>query len=546
MAFADGQAEPSRCPGCFRELSEPGPCPGCGYGGALAEDPAPDVAAPPESSPPPLADDVLPLPGEPRGPLPPAPSGGYQTDPQAKPPPRPELPRVLIWLLLFLIVGVYVGVGGSWDSAPLSALDARGLLHPQVLDDLPRDGWRLIHATFVHRLFYVLLISVFLVWFLGGEVEQRAGGGLVLLVCVVLGGGLNAVRVALEPAASLKTFSGAWPAGLALAGVALSLVVRRGESKLRVLSLLVFELALLGFLAYIANLLSWQLVTVAGVSLGAGCVVGALWPQGPGRAPTGCLVGVVAIGVLGLAEAARHLEQGQRRSRPPWETPPAVRLDVELKPVDLQPLKVRVDLPVGWKEHPQPRTGTCPQCREKVSFPPRKHAELAQVEQPETKQCPKCEAEVWPSRFNQVLFAESTLFSQPRRVQVMSWPRGPFDAPDTLLGDRQLGQPTLQQSVPEEEGFFGEETGPMGRGYRVTSRGQLRGKPFLMHLYMYVGKRRAVFLRCLAPDPGSPQDRELNGAVFDAIARSIRPLPRKPRAPKKTEKTQTKTETKSD
>lgn len=86
----------------------------------------------------------------------------------------------------------------------------------------------------------------------------------------------------------------------------------------------------------------------------------------------------------------------------------------------------------------------------------------------------------------------------------------------------------------------------MGRGYRVTSRGQLRGKPFLMHLYMYVGKRRAVFLRCLAPDPGSPQDRELNGAVFDAIARSIRPLPRKPRAPKKTEKTQTKTETKSD
>ncbi len=511
---------------------EPALCPRCGDAHRVDVDVCtsdwPRAGAPPEAGPPGVAAPhpspsatPPPFPGGDAPALPPAPSGGFRTL-AADPPLPPDRPRRLTFLLLLALIGGYLLLGGGGAGVSGAALERAGLLDPTVLSH-PEQAWRLVHATFVHANPFVLMVAGFLVWFGGGEAERRGGSGLLLAGVVGAAAALNALRVVVEPAATLRELSGAWPAGCALAAAAGVLARRRGEGAARLVAVLGFDVALLAFLAFSAGALQ-EVLVVVGAALGMGVGLGAIWPQGEGRVGAGCLAALVAPGLLIGAEAQRRASGGAAPLPPPWEVPAVdevapVAPETELRPVDLPRLRVSLDLPSGWKQQPTRRD--CPACGEEVTFEP------ARGEAPEERPCPACgEAVEAPKDQRQAQFVEGSLLSFGLARQLVVWtaPRGPYDAPDTLatrlIAD--LGGPSsfLRQARLVDEGPFRSEG--LGAGYLVSLRGALGGgQQVALRLYVFVGEGRTVLVRSLASASDGAADAR-DAALFDAVARSLR------------------------
>ena len=222
--LTEDATSPPRCPICYRELpEESGACAWCQ----------------PSSAPPPGPPDPGDLAGVHPSPSPDPPDGsvpvGVLLPPQpGQPQPKPfsELPRRVIWVLLIVLGWVYFAHGGGLEaSVGTGQLETAGALRASLFDTFEQDWWRLVHASFVHKTVMLLMISAFLVWGVGGEVERRAGGGFVLLVFVGVGVVLNALRVGFEPAESLRSLAGGWPSGLALGGAGLVLAHRGNAAK---------------------------------------------------------------------------------------------------------------------------------------------------------------------------------------------------------------------------------------------------------------------------------------------------------------------------
>ncbi len=327
------------------------------------------------------------------------------------------------------------------------------------------------------------------------------------------------LRVLLEPPISLEQLAGAWPAALVMGGAALSMAKRVGDVAGGVLRAMAFQLALLLFLAWLANALTPRLLAVLAGAFVIGLAIGALYPlEKPQRGAAGWVLGGLAL--LLFAGAAY---QGSQRPSAPY-VPGEVRLP-ELEEVKLGPLEVALSFPRSWSESPQEKPVDCGDCGATATFPPTKlHSPI-----PKPKTCEKCGEEVLHGPRRHVFFVDSgsflnfSLFAQ--HVLVWSAPRGPYDAPDTLatrILDQLRENPGFRRAIIDEEGF---SSSPLGEGYRLTLRDvKQQGTTARARLYVFVDRKRTIFLRFLGGDPGDPPRRDSQDALWEAIANSLRRL----------------------
>ncbi len=516
--------EPSheRCHRCYRPLND-GVCPSCAQRTDVFEVEESSAASAPSEL------------------LPPAPTGGFTETPSATTPPPTDQPRVLIWLIIAGITALYFMLGGGESGVASSTLLDAGRLTKPLFETLSQDWWRLVLATFLHSQWFLLLISALMIWILGGPAERRAGGGLVFFLLVVGGTLLNVLRVGLEPAGSLVGFAGAWPAGLAMGAAALALGHRTPGPRPKILISIVFEVGILLIIAFQSSLFSWGMVMVMGCALGLGAFVGSVWPLDASRGPTGCFATGFCALMLVFALWGRSAG-GAQPTAPPleWRTSnpeewrvwqdqnSAQRGAVSLEATPIPDLELELEVPAGWSRQHVPQTAECPECEEQVDLP---------EEPPETEDgakptvdCPNCGAKVRfknkKKRVQRVVFQESALFGLRRQLMISAWPRGAFDAADTLaqrlIADFGSNESWFKSpNVAIDQAFVSEA---MGRGHLICLRGRIQGNAVVMRLYVFVGKDRTVFLRALDQDSGNPADWEASEELFDRIARTVRPL----------------------
>lgn len=442
----------------------------------------------------------------------------------------PIHPRRMTWLLLLALVAACWATGlFAFDASPMGErrfAELGGLVHRSF-----DEPWRLVLGTFVHQSFYVAVLTGFMVFLFGGELERRAGAGVVLFVVVVAGVGLNAARVASEPPMGLLILAGGWPAGLALGGAALALSVltpapgARGPFQL--LLSLVLELVFLLAIAHQTRVLTPGLQAVLFLSVGVGLVVGLALAIGRGvSSGVGFVLGGVALATVVAAQAEHHRSRASMPA-PPWEPPPVTVAVEDLQTETFEDLKVRLDLPDGWREAEAMCEVKCPGCLQEVKVPAAKGPSEATV------QCPACEAaQVRPRPRQYIDFSEPSLFGGQRTLRLWSGGRGPFDAADTLatrIGaqlDSGGGFLTNVETLVDRPLGDGDPAWLKAAGWRsawvLVMRGQASQRSHVCRMYFLVGERRTVQIITIEPDAG---DGLANGALFDAIARSVRELP---------------------
>lgn len=450
----------------------------------------------------------------------------------AGPPLPPVHPRRVTWLLLLALALVCwqtgaldQGAGGVVQSeerlARAGALLARSWTDP----------WRLVIGTFVHQSVIMAVVTGFMVFIFGGELERRVGAGVVLFVVVVLGAALNAARVLTESAPSLGLLAGGWPAGLALGGAAFALAVLAPSPGIRrpwgLAISIVIDTAILLTVAHAANLITPSLQAILFLSLGAGLVTGLVLSlaRGAGQG-TGWLLGGVAFAALIAAEVERS-GRGRSLPAPPWEPGGQDVVAADLRAVSLDDLHVQLQVPAGWTEGSEATCQVkCPACREEVDITASRGPTDATVP------CPSCgEGQVRPKPRLYANFSDSGLFG-PRMVRVWSTPKGPYDAADTLatrLGAEMVrGAGFLSDVVHVSDGPFGDAEWQRAAGWRsswsLVLRGRADRRPLICRMYFLVGERRTVQMITIEPDEGSAPDQTAAGALFDAVARSAREL----------------------
>jgi membrane associated rhomboid family serine protease len=443
----------------------------------------------------------------------------------------PIYPRRMTWLLLLALVVACWATGlFAFGAAPMGErrFAELGGLVTRSFD----EPWRLVLGTFVHQSFYVAVLTGFMVFLFGGEVERRVGSGVVLFVVVVAGVGLNAARVASEPPMGLLILAGGWPAGLALGGAALALSVLApapgARRSFQLLLSLGLDLAILLTIAYQTHVLTPGLQAVLFLSVGAGLVLGLALAVGRGVSPgVGVVLGGVALATVVAAQAERERSRATMPA-PPWEPAPVTVAAEDLEAATFEDLKVRLDLPSGWREAEAMCEVKCPGCLQEVKVPAAKGPSDATVE------CPACEAaQVKPRARNYIDFTEPRdLFGGQRTLRLWSGGRGPFDAADTLatrIGaqlDSGSGFLSNVETLVDRPLGDGDPAWLKAAGWRsawvLVMRGQASQRSHVCRMYFLVGERRTVQIITIEPDEG---DGAANGALFDAIARSVRELP---------------------
>jgi len=461
-------------------------------------------------------------PGPPREPSAAAPEA-------ARPPDRPRLMALALVLAFLLFFGLAGGFGGGdWWRADPGGVVEQGALLKTSLADAPREAWRLVRGTFVHASAPALVVGAFMAWFLGGEVERRAGGG-VLLGLVVFGGALlNACRLAVEDAGTLATLAGAWPAGALLGGAALAVTYRDGRGALAVGLHLAIELGLLFVFAASAAALEVGVVTVAVAGLGLGLVLGLALPSRPRPDPAGgglCLGLAAVLALVGAQVGKATLPPP--RPPPPWEAPPPPREQEAFRAVELADLGVGLELPARLEETTSPRTQTCRACDEDVEVP-------GGPAPAEPIPCPSCGEDLQVRARTWARFVESGsgLFGGPPRriVTLVAYDKQPFDAPDTvglkLMGELDGPDSSLAEPVLLAEAPFRPD-GAALPGYRVVLRTRFADSPgadYRYWVYTFVGEVKTIQLHGLAPAGAGGDPRRDPGASFDAVAASVREL----------------------
>lgn len=444
----------------------------------------------------------------------------------------PIFPRRITWLLM-LALAIACGVTGLFDLDGAAMSERRfaelGGLVVRSFD----EPWRLVLGTFVHQSIYLAVLTGFMVFLFGSELERRVGSGVVLFLVIVAGVGLNAARVAAEPSKGLLVLAGGWPAGLALGGAALGLAVLAPAPGARrpfhlVLSLLI-DVGFLLTVAHQMHVLTPGLQAVVFLSLGLGLVVGLALAVGRGVSPgIGVVLGGVALATLLAAQAERQRARASMPA-PPWD-PVATTVEVgDLEASTFDDLKVRINLPAGWRETEATCEVKCPACAEEVKVPASKGPSEATVE------CPRCEAgQVKPRARHYVDFTDPALFGGQRTLRLWSGARGPFDAADTLAtrigaqlesGSGFLSNVETLVDRPLGEGDAGWLKAAGWRSaWVLVMRGQAGSRRHVCRMYFLVGERRTVQIITIEPDDGDRSD-DANAALFDAIARSVRELP---------------------
>lgn len=448
------------------------------------------------------------------------------------PPLPPVHPRRLTWLLLLAIAFVCWQTGALEPGAGGMVLSEERLARAGAL--LPRswsEPWRLITGTFVHQSVIMAVVTGFMVFIFGGELERRVGSGVVLFLVVVGGAALNAARVLTESAPSLALLAGGWPAGLTLGGAALALAVLAPAPGIRrpwslAISILIDAVIVLS-IAHQARQIGSSLQAVVFLSLGAGLVAGLLLSlaRGAGQG-TGCLLGGVAMAVLVAAELERS-GRGSALPSPPWEPGGSSVAAADLRAVTIDDLKVRLDVPAGWAEGPEATCRvTCAACKQEVEVAASRGPTEATVA------CPSCrEGRVRPRPRLYTNFRDSGLFG-PRMIRIWSTPKGPYDAADTLatrLGIEMVrGAGFLTDVVPVGDGPFGDDEWRLAAGWRsswaLVLEGRSDQRPLVCRMYVLVGERRTVQMITIEPHEGSSPATSAAGALFDAVARSVREL----------------------
>ncbi|MCO5167921.1 MAG: rhomboid family intramembrane serine protease [Planctomycetes bacterium] len=442
----------------------------------------------------------------------------------------PVHPRRLTWLLLVgLALACWAsGIGFDAQLSPGRAVEVGGLVARGW-----SEPWRLVVATFVHAALPVAAVGAYAVFLFGGELERRVGAGAVLFLLVVVGAGLNAARVLVEDARSLWLLAGVWPAGLALGGAALALAVLAPAPGARrppgLLASMAIQAAFVAVMAHSSQMLTVGLQAVMFLALGAGLVAGLLLSLAGGAGQgSGCLLGGVAVAALVAAEAERA--RGPRSpGPPPWAPPPTAGPDLgDLREVVVDDLRVRLELPTGWREgNPATSEVKCAACEQEVRVP------AAHGKAGDEVPCPSCgQGRVRPRPRAWVDWVEGGFFGGWRTVRLYSAARGPFDAADTLaerIGAQMVtGEGWLKDVVPLadrplSEGAEGGAAWLQAAGWRSAWALVLRGRSgrdaLVCRMYFLVGERRTVQLVTIEPDDGAGQ-----GALFDAIARSVREL----------------------
>ena len=451
-------------------------------------------------------------------------------EPRAGPPLAPVHPRRVVWLLLLALAVVGWLSGATWDGLSEAKLTRAGALVAGSWD----EPWRLVVATFVHQHVFMAVLTGFMVFVFGGELERRVGAGVVLFVVVVLGAGLNAARVLTEAPPSLGLLAGGWPAGLALGGAAFSLAVLAPAPGIRrpwgLAASIVIDVVILLTVAHQGRLIGPALQALLFLSLGAGLLTGLVLSlaRGAGQG-TGLLLGGVALAALVAAEVERAGDD-RRLPAPPWEprTSPVAR--TELRTVTLEDLAVRLDLPAGWDEGALATCEVkCPACAQEVKVTASRGAS------DETVACPSCgEGRVRPRPRVYADFSDSGLFGPRATLRLWSVPKGPFDAADTMatrIGAQMVqGGGFLTDVVPVADRPLGEDQEGWlpDAGWRsawaLALRGRSGGRALICRMYFLVGERRTVQVITTEADEGAPPQATPAGALFDAIARSAREL----------------------
>ena len=400
-------------------------------------------------------------------------------------------------------------------------LQRAALSHPE------RDGWRLIHAGFVHHNPIVLMVTCFLVLRCAGEVERRVGAATMLFTYVAGGALLNALRLELETEPGWLVLAGGWPAGCVLGGMALVAALRAKRGWLSVGLTLAIDLTILAMVA--TGLRIPGAVVGAGQVAAAGLVLGgalgAILPLDRARARQGALpgwmLGVLTVCLVGGAEALRPTTATVQGAGP-WDTTidPATGqvvvapAELELRPQPL--LGLDLELPSSWAaEHP-PGTEVCEACGERAG-----PADL----DARSVEC-ACGERVKVGPLRRARYVESGGWLGPgKRLDVWSWPRQAFDAPDTLAG-RRLAE-VAQGEIPFREPIVLQDSafdGAMGLGHQVVLRVKLEDQGdtrFVFRLYVFVGEERTAYLSTLFLEPEDYAERLADAALFDAIARSV-------------------------
>lgn len=450
--------------------------------------------------------------------------------------PAPPLPPVhpvrASWALLFAVALACWATG---------ALDVRGgLTEPRLLEvgglvaQQWSEPWRLVVGTFVHQFVLMAVLTGFMFLIFGGELERRVGGGTVLFLVVVLGAGLNAARVAAEPARSLFALAGGWPVGLALGGAALALsVLAPAPGARRPWSLILS----LGLEVTILVAIAQQLGTVAAgfqavlfLSLGVGLVVGLALALLRGAAQgSGCLLGGVALATLVAAQAERERERRVSPGRAPWEAPAPSVLTAELRRTTFDDLKLALDLP-DWSQLPPRCDVKCPSCKREVEVP----ASIGKSDR--THECPECGQDgVKPTPRFYVDTLDPAL-GGGRWFRLIVTPRGPFDAADTLALRRgeDLGRgdwasfkdvtPVVSRPLSDDPTWLA--TSGWQSAWLLVVRGRFGERASVSRQYFLVGKSRTAQLITFEVDDGvTPADQTAGAALFDAVAKSARELP---------------------
>lgn len=179
----------------------------------------------------------------------------------------------------------------------------------------------------------------------------------------------------------------------------------------------------------------------------------------------------------------------------------------------LEGLGVELALPPGWRQIGGGEL-ECPRCGE--AMPGAK----------EKRSCPGCGREVKPREPPRALF--SALSDGRRRVQVVSFPRGPFDGPDTTvvrtLAHLEKNPGGFEDLVQLEERSF---QGALGLGHLAVLETRLGGgrDRLVYRMYGFVGPKRTVRIDALHPPRADPREEAAEVALFDAIAASVKELP---------------------
>lgn len=433
--------------------------------------------------------------------------------PEPKPPERPSWCWET-WVLIACLVGMGWAVGGEGGTRSAQLLEAGALVegaHRRL-----GDAWRLVEATFVHGGTMPLLVSLFLLLVAGSALERMAGRGPLLFLFVVGGAGVNTVRAALESIRSLQLLAGAWPAAVVVAGAAISLAARHRRPLLPVVLALLIEVGILLTIASGQGIATAPLQAVLASALVLGLLLGLLLRQRrPGELEAqGCLLALLAVAALGLAGLGRPARSGQpRRPPPPWSAPPpAPELAEGLHVRRLEGLGVQVSLPPGWRQNPAPPE--CPRCGEDMPGGEEKRA------------CPGCRKEVKPREPLHLLFFG---LGEGRRVRLVSFPRGPFDGPDTEVVRtlaRLAGNPRASgflDLVQLEERSF---AGALGQGHLAVLDTRLAqgNEAMIWRMYSFVGPKRTVRVDGFHPPRDDPREDAADVALFDAIAASVKEL----------------------